>query len=120
MSKLSPAEQDRFAAFTEIQEQCFAALAAGKMQTTMTLDTLAWIDIIQEIKDRNPRNFSQLLRDDQVNRLEAAIERLHDEALFMATARPGKVANNLAHDRQAAPPRSNVSDALRNSLKGTK
>lgn len=118
---LSPAEADRFAAFNDLQEQLFAALAKGQMQTTLTIDTLAWIDIIQEIKGRNPRNFSQLLRDDQADRLEAAIQRLHDEATYLVTAQSGSVAKKMDPERPPPPPRAiGTSDALRNSLKGRK
>lgn len=118
---LSPAEADRFAAFNDLQEQLFAALAKGQMQSTVTLDTMAWIDIIQEIKGRNPRNFSQLLRDDQADRMESVIERLHEEITYLAIMRPGSVAKKLDPDRPPPPPRmSGASDALRNSLKGRK
>lgn len=117
---MTPPEKDRFAAFNAIQEKCFEALGEGKMQLTMTLDTLAWIDIIQEIKNRNPRNYSQLLRDDMMDRMEAAIERLHDEATYLATAQPGDIAKKMDPERPPPPRRSGISSELAKNLRSPK
>lgn len=112
-------EKTRFEAFNEIQEQCMAALARGEMKVTMTLEALAWIDIIQELKDRNPRNFSSLLRDKTMERMEAAIERLHEEVTYLVVSQPGAVAKRTDPKREA-PVRSAVSSRLQQQLRNPK
>lgn len=111
-------DAERFAAINAIQEQLFEALGKGQMQTTITLDTLAWIAVMQEVKNRNPRNYSQLLRDDMMERMDAVIERLHEEVTYLATAQPGPVAKRTDPHREPPPPRSSISGALQKNLRG--
>ncbi len=85
----------------DIEDHCFRTLEAKKLELTLNLPVLLWIDIISEIRNRNPRNYSQLLRDDMMLRLEDAIERLHEETLFMIAGGPsGSVAARLDPRRQ--------------------
>jgi len=58
-----------------LQEEVLSAVERGEHVVTVTLDAAAWLAIIDEVKDRRPRNFSQLLRDDFIERLESLILR---------------------------------------------
>jgi hypothetical protein len=59
------------------------AFARGDKTATLKLSTLGWLSIVAEIKDRRPRNYSRWLADDTLARLNEAIERLHEVAVFM-------------------------------------
>lgn len=93
-----------------------AALAAGNATVSYQLPVLAWLDIIAEIKDRHPRNYSSLLRDDMMERLENAIERLHEETTFVIAHGPADVSQRVSAER--AQMRRDVASAeLKRSIK---
>lgn len=61
-----------------LQEEVLAAVERGEHTVSVMLDAAAWLAIIDEVKDRRPRNFSQLLRDDFIDRLESVVLRLEN------------------------------------------
>jgi hypothetical protein len=61
-----------------LQEEVLAAVDRGEQTVSVMLDAAAWLAIIDEVKDRRPRNLSQLLRDDFIDRLEAVVMRLEN------------------------------------------
>lgn len=95
------AEHEHFAAIRDFRERLMEALGRGELESTFKLPTMRWLDILDEIQDRRPRNYSMLLRDDLFDRLNAAIDRVHDEANFMTAYGPsGSVAARMDPDRQ--------------------
>lgn len=101
VARLVNHERTHLRTIQELQDACMAALADRKLTLTLELSTLVWIDIVAEIKDRIPRNYSQLLRDDMMDRLEDAIARLHDETNYMIASGPGSIAERHDPRRQA-------------------
>lgn len=90
-----------------MREHLMNALARRETSLTFDLPIMAWMAVLDEIEARRPRNYSQLLHDDTIDRLNAAIDRLHDEANFMVAYGPsGSIAARLDPDRQ--PSRRNI------------
>lgn len=76
-----------------IREKAMDALAKRHAKVTVTFSPLGLLTLLDEIQDRNPRNYTALVRDDTIGRLNAAIDRM--EGLAMLTAM------TLAADRVA-------------------
>jgi len=53
-----------------LQETVLAAADAGRKEVAVTLDVAAWLAIIDEVKNRRPRNLSQLVTETLFDRLE--------------------------------------------------
>ena len=105
-----------FDGLNEMQNLLMDALAAGQLSIKLELPVLTWLAIVDEIKGRRPKNYSQLLRDDMVERLEAAIERLHDEANFLIAFGPASIASRQPGMKQ--PTKRDVASAeLRRQLR---
>lgn len=101
----------------EMREALMTALANRQTVLTYELPVMAWMAMLDEIANRRPRNYSQLLRDDIIDRLNAAIDRVHDEANFMIAYGPGgSVAARM--DPERVPSRRDVaSPELRRILR---
>lgn len=94
------AEKLHLQTFADIREKLMAGLSRGELTVTFTLPAMRWLDILDEVEQRRPRNYSMLLRDDLFDRLNSAIDRLHDEANFMVSYGPsGSVAARMDPDR---------------------
>jgi hypothetical protein len=76
----------------KLREELMAALAAGKRTVTLNLPVLAWLAFLDEIQDRRPRNYSALLHDDHLDRLNASIEWLGAEIRHVIANSPTGVA----------------------------
>lgn len=74
-----------FAALQELVNRAWvdAHLGRGPAEVTLTLPVVAWVGILDELKERRPRNLSYLLANDTAERLDAAIDRMHDEVNFV-------------------------------------
>lgn len=102
-------DDGRLKAFATLDKILMEAMARGEMSVKVELSVWHWLNILDEVKDRQPRNYSALLRDDLVARMNAAIDRVHEEANYIAAFSPGLVAdrfdpNRKQHGRQMASP----------------
>jgi hypothetical protein len=111
------AEKRHLLTFADMREKLMAGLGRGELTVTFTLPAMTWLDILDEIEQRRPRNYSMLLRDDLFDQLNAAIDRVHDEANFMIAYGPaGSVASRM--DPERAPSRRDLaSPELRRILR---
>ncbi len=95
---LNDVERERLAIWDQVREQVMAALKDRKADFTVTLPVLEWLSWIDEVQDRPARNMSRLIRDDLIEQLGLATERLHQELNFIITLGPAlSVAKR--HDR---------------------
>jgi hypothetical protein len=62
-----------------MRETLMTALAAGHKTVKFELDVFGWLMLLDEVQDRRPRNYSALVRDDAMDRLEDSIEWLQAE-----------------------------------------
>lgn len=85
---LFDAERERLAVWDQVREQVFTAMTNRQTEFTLTLPTLQWLDIIDEIQDRHARNMSRLVRDDLIEQLQLAIDRMHEEIKYMIVFGP--------------------------------
>lgn len=71
-------EQDEYvvAVIENVRFDVMAALARGDREVTITASPLMIAGLLDDMLDRKPRNFSMLLRDHTIDRLEGAIARL--------------------------------------------
>jgi len=53
-----------------------AAIERGEQTVTIKLPCFELLAILEEIRDRRPRNYSRLIADDTIERLNAAIDRI--------------------------------------------
>lgn len=97
----------------DIENLCYRTLEEKKLMLTLELPVLLWIDIVSELRDRNPRNYSQLLRDDMMLRLEEAIERLHEETLFLVASGPAQTVSERFHPDRPRSRRELAGNALK-------
>lgn len=72
----------------ELREHLMACLSRRETVLTFELPVMAWMAFCDEIEQHRPKNYSALLRDDAIDRLNAAIERVHEEVLFMVASGP--------------------------------
>jgi hypothetical protein len=94
------AEKCHLLTIQDIREKLMAGLSRGELTMSFSLPTMRWLDILDEIEQRRPRNYSMLLRDDLFDRLNSAIDRLHDEANFIVAFGPsGTVAARMDPDK---------------------
>lgn len=117
IAKTTDADPSLLQSVDELEAKCFEALQNKKMLLALELPVLLWLDIVSEIRDRNPRNYSQLLRDDTMQRLEEAIERLHEEALFLVAHGPAQTVSERFHPQRQKQRRDIASDELKRSLR---
>jgi hypothetical protein len=76
-----------------LEAELLAALARGDKTLKLELSVVGWMNVVDEIRDRRPRNFSRLLADDTLARMNAAIDRVHEEVVFMAAHGPGALVS---------------------------
>lgn len=57
-----------------LADNLLASAARGEEKATIDLPVKAWLAIIDEIRDRRPRNYSRLLADDTIARLNEIID----------------------------------------------
>lgn len=84
------AEREYVRVVQDFRERLMAALGRGELNSTFTLPTMVWLMLLDDMRDRRPRNYSAMLRDDTLDRLNAAIDRLHEEANFMVAFGPSR------------------------------
>lgn len=95
------AEKRHLRTIADMREKLMTGLSRGELTVTFTLPAMRWFDILDEVEQRRPRNYSMLLRDDLFDRMNAAIDRLHDEANFMVAHGPsGSIAARMDPERQ--------------------
>lgn len=98
---LSDAEQTHCDAILALQKAILkAAMGQGHRTVTLSLDVFVWWGILDEIVDRRPRNFSAVFRDDTMERLHAAIDRLHGEANYLIAAGPSQSVADRFRDAE--------------------
>lgn len=85
LSQCDMSEQERLESFRRLEEELVAALAAGNATVTLELPTLQWLELVQEIKNRHPRNMSRLIRDNLFEELGAVVSRLDAHAQRLAS-----------------------------------
>ncbi len=85
-----------------LREKLMAALAEGKKTATIQLPVMGWLSLLDEIQDRRPRNYSALLQDDHLDRLNALIEWLGAEIRYVIANNPS-VASRFGEERHRKP-----------------
>lgn len=99
-----------------LREHLMGALARRETTISFELPVMAWMAFCDEIEQHRPKNYSALLRDDAIDRLNAAIDRVHDEVLFMVASGPSPlVAARM--DPGRTPGRLRASSELQRSLR---
>lgn len=96
----------------QIEELLYAALARGERTLKIEISVNQWIIVLDDLKGQAPRNYSRLVRDDTIERMNEAIDRLHDEINYMIVHGKGNVADAFPRRR-----RDVASEALKRSMK---
>lgn len=112
-------DEARLRYFDALEAAVYQAVADGKPTISFELPSVGWMNIVDEIKDRAPRNYSRLLRDDLLERLGEAIDRLHDEANYLAAFSPGLVSDAF-DPAKAVPKRQAASPELQRLMRDQK
>lgn len=102
----------RLQPWAEIEELLYAALAKGERTFKVELNAAQWMTVLDDLKDQAPRNYSRLVRDDTIERMNEAIERLHDEVNYMIVHGKGNVADAFPRKRK-----DGASEALKRSMR---
>lgn len=101
MNSLTDEERDQCETITSLREMLGQALAQKRTTVTLELSVFVWLNILDEVFDRRPRNYSRLLADDTLDRLNEAINRLHVEANLLIAAGPSQaVAERFLEDAE--------------------
>jgi hypothetical protein len=116
LARTKEAEQKYLNTIAEMREHLDAALVRRETFVSFELPVMAWVAVLDEIENQRPRNLSQLMRDDTLDRLNEAIDRLHDEANFLIASGPGDVAARIDPARRASR-RDVASPELRRKLR---
>lgn len=75
----SKGERQHLKTFAELEEHLMSALAARQQTVVLELPVLSWLTILDEIRDRRPRNLTRLLADDSMDRFASMAEALCDQ-----------------------------------------
>ena len=86
------ADYEHLENFDMLREALMKALANREKTVKLELSVLGWLALVDEIQNRRPRNYSALLRDDTLDRLEASIEWLGAEIRHVIAAGPSDVS----------------------------
>jgi hypothetical protein len=114
------AERKFFETIQHLREHLMECLQRRETVLTFELPVMAWMAVLDELENKREKNISYLLRSDIVDRLNAAIDRIHDEANFMVSFGPSPtVAARLDPNRQRTR-RDLASDELKKSLRDKK
>ena len=77
------AERRHLMTFAQVEDALIAALAAGQSTVTLELPVMAWLAILDEVRDRRPRNYTRILADHTADvfasMAEALCDQMHDE-----------------------------------------
>lgn len=92
-------DPDRLAAFQKMENELLAAMKEGKREVTYTLPVMTWLQLLDEVKDREPRNMSRLIRDDTLERMNSVIDRLDEEVAFLIVHGPASVSSRFDPNR---------------------
>lgn len=93
-------ERERIETVQGLKDHLMRTLENRRLTATYELPVLKWLDIIDEIQNRHPKGFSALFRDYTIDRLNAAIERIHEEVNYMVASGPAdSVAERYAGGR---------------------
>jgi hypothetical protein len=117
LCRTADAERRYINTIAEMRELIMAALANKQGTLTLELPTMAWMAVLDEIEARRPRNFSQLLRDDTIDRLNDVIERLHEEVTYLVVSGPSPTVAARHNPERQKLQRQVISDELKRSLK---
>lgn len=79
------ASEARIERWKLVEDRVMAALQKGEREITITLGTLAWLDVIEEVRNRPLKNMPTLLRDTGHAELREIIDRLHEEFVFLVS-----------------------------------
>lgn len=92
---MNPEEGWHLSNLQTLQDTLFEAMSGGRGKVRLELDVRAWLEILQEVRDRCPRNYSRLLANEQHERMEVMIDRLHTEWLALVAAGAGTIASRF-------------------------
>lgn len=111
-------DQEMVDAFEHIYEQATLALSRGITHTTLTFETKSFLALMDEIKDRRPRNISMLLTDTRLTRMDELLDRLREEVTYMIANGPsGLVAERFDANRPSPIRRTKVSKSLAENIR---
>lgn len=106
------------AAFVQLEEKILAALYAKQDSVQINLPVRFWAAMLDEIKDRRPKNVSYLLADDRIQKMDGLIDRLHEEISFLMVYGPSKgIAERFAGDRKVHGREIPTSASLKRSVR---
>ena len=92
---LSDLDQKRLDAWRLLRQSIEGAIANGDKKLSVELEPLEWWLVIEEVENRNPRNMSQLLRDDMFDQMRDVIGRLHREYVYALAHGPGNISRRV-------------------------
>lgn len=110
-------ERERLRTLQDLEDHLMATLADRKLTAIYELPVTGWLSIIDEIKNRHPVGFMALLRDDAMTRLNAAIERIHEEVNYMVAVGPSPSIAARQNEQRALYGRQAASPGLQKMLK---
>ena len=73
---ITASDNEVMKAIQKLTDDLLACAAAGNTTATVELPIKMWLAIIDEIKGRRPRNYSQLVADDTIERFLDLYEKL--------------------------------------------
>jgi hypothetical protein len=117
LARTADGERKYLNTVAEMREHLMGCLERRETMLTFELPVMAWMAFLDEIVGHRPRNYSQLLRDDTIDRLNAAIDRLHDEANFMVAFGPSPSVASRADPEREKSRRDIASDKLKRLLR---
>jgi hypothetical protein len=88
-------DADHIENIENLREVLMRALADGRKTVKFELDVFGWLMLLDEVQDRRPRNYSALLRDDAMDRLEDSIEWLQAEIREVMVHGPSNLAGRF-------------------------
>jgi hypothetical protein len=89
-------DADHLANIEALTDTCEDAIRRGYRMVTFELSPIAWLAIFDEIRNRRRANYSALIADQHVRDMNEALDRMHDEIVYLV----------------AYGPRRNVTDAM--------
>ena len=95
-------DQEHFANIEKLNEAVLAAMARGEQTVKFEIPVMGWLAIFDEIRDRRPRNYSRLLVDDTITRLNDAIDFLLQETRHMIAWGPRPTLAETTRDGRDA------------------
>lgn len=84
--RMAAEEKAHLAAILRLESEAFDAWRRGDKTLAVSLSPREWVQFVEEMRDRRPRNFSRLLAEDTAQTFAALVETNADESLRLSLA----------------------------------